>query len=922
MNVQTMAVPPRLRDRISLDGPWTFSHEGGAWRSIPVPGPWQAAFDDLREASGVALYRRDFAVPQGWRGRQVAVRFGAVSYLAEVTVNGRLLGSHEGGDLPFEMVLPPDLLLADNRLEVRVTLPDGDTASYPDHPFAEIPHGKQSWYGPLGGLWQSVVLEARDRRHIKACRIRPDLSSGRVALNVDLSTRFWGVIEASISGPDGERVAAVDAATAGTRIDLEALVAGVRAWSPDQPNLYRLDVKLIADGICIDTWSEAFGFRTIEARDGRLWLNGTPIYLRGALDQDYYPEGICTPPSLGFLEMQLRKAKALGLNCLRCHIKVPDPRYYAVADRLGMLIWTEIPNVETFSARSAARLRATLDGILARDGNHPSIIIWTLINEDWGTRLREAPDQRAWLSETFDWLKTADPTRLVVDNSPCAPNFHLRTDINDYHYYRSLPERRDEWDAITNEFAAGADWTFEPSAVGRTGREPLIVSEFGAWGLPQPADLKGADGKDPWWLDRGTLWAEGAAGPRGIEARFHTFRLDRVFGSLSAFIDAAQWHQFATLKYQIESLRERPSIAGYVVTEFTDVHWEANGLMDLNRNDRVFHARLPEVNADIVVIAKLDRWAYWCGESLDIDCKVACGGRSLPAGCSIEWRLGDDGARGSLPVPEAGVLDVLGGMRLAVVLPDADHACMLDVHVRLVDGSGREIAANRVSVAVHPRRDHASTRPVLAAGTPDLAAYLSALGYPVVEAADADILVTTRLDAAGVERIRTGTRVLLLAGGRTGALRDDEPPREPPYRSIVDDKPGVPSASYFSFPGVGLAEREGTIWRGDWIGNFSWLKRQGPFATIPGGPMLDLTFDRVAPRAVITGHLRPWEFDGRVVGGVVVGWLHHPAATIYKKSFGAGHLVATTFRLMQDDPGRDPTAARLLDALIDLAGMS
>ena len=86
--------------------------------------------------------------------------------------------------------------------------------------------------------------------------------------------------------------------------------------------------------------------------------------------------------------------------------------------------------------------------------------------------------------------------------------------------------------------------------------------------------------------------------------------------------------------------------------------------------------------------------------------------------------------------------------------------------------------------------------------------------------------------------------------------------------------------------------------------------------------MLDLTFDRVAPRAVITGHLRPWEFDGRVFGGVVVGWIHHPAATIYKKGFGAGYLVATTFRLTEDEPGRDPTAARLLDALIDLAGTS
>ena len=205
--------------------------------------------------------------------------------------------------------------------------------------------------------------------------------------------------------------------------------------------------------------------------------------MRGALDQDYYPEGICTPPSLAFLEDQLLKAKALGLNLLRCHIKVPDPRYYEVADRLGMLIWTEIPNVGTFTDASARRMRQTMEGILARDGNHPSIAIWTLINEDWGIRLCEDPAHRAWLKDTFDWLKALDPSRLVVDNSPCQGNFHVKTDLNDFHYYRSVPERREEWDALTLEFASGADWAWSPygDAV-RKGDEPLLVSEFGVWG--------------------------------------------------------------------------------------------------------------------------------------------------------------------------------------------------------------------------------------------------------------------------------------------------------------------------------------------------------------------------------------------------------------------------------------------------------
>lgn len=195
---------------------------------------------------------------------------------------------------------------------------------------------------------------------------------------------------------------------------------------------------------------------------------------------------------------------------------------------------------------------------------------------------------------------------------------------------------------------------------------------------------------------------------------------------------------------------------------------------------------------------------------------------------------------------------------------------------------------------------------------------LASLGYQLADPATAEVVVARSLDAAVVEAIRRGARVLLLAEDGDGSLRADPPPREPPYVPVVDATPGLPSAPYFRFPGVGLVRREGKIWRGDWVTNFSWLRRHGPFASLPGGPLLDLTFDRVVPRAVITG-MRPWEFDRRVHAGVVVGWVHKPAATIFEKAFGRGLLVATTFRLAKDAPAADPTATALLDALILLA---
>ena len=173
------------------------------------------------------------------------------------------------------------------------------------------------------------------------------------------------------------------------------------------------------------TIEDTFGFRTIETRDGRFYLNGEPLYLRGALDQDYYPDTICTVPSVEFLEDQFRKAKELGLNCLRCHIKAADPRYYEVADRMGLLVWTELPNGGMSTERSRGRKEKLLKGIVDRDCNHPSIVIWTIINENWGVDLVHDADHRDWLKRTFAWLKAYDPTRLVVDNSPLAPSFHV-----------------------------------------------------------------------------------------------------------------------------------------------------------------------------------------------------------------------------------------------------------------------------------------------------------------------------------------------------------------------------------------------------------------------------------------------------------------------------------------------------------------
>ncbi|WP_194098022.1 glycoside hydrolase family 2 TIM barrel-domain containing protein [Marivivens aquimaris] len=882
------------RPTLSLDGAWDFHHSSDpdTRREARVPAPWQANFEDLAVSFGTGTYRRDVTVPTDWEDKSVFICFGAVSAYTIIRINGEEVARHSGPWLPFEVPCPNSGTFT---LEVEATLPDARYDQGGD--FAEMPHGKMSWYGPQGGIWQSVRLEARAASHIGSVRIDANLADKTVTISPEIVGD--AACSVRISGPDGQTV------TEGP-VDGTITLDEVAAWSPDAPNLYTAHIMLKDGDMVVDTRVETFGFRSFTTKDGKFFLNGEPYYMRGALDQDYYPDGFGTPPSLELLEDQLMKAKKLGLNMLRCHIKVPDPRYYEVADRLGMLIWTEIPNVETFGDASAQALKTTMEGILERDRNHPSIVAWTIINEDWGTRLRESGVQRQWLSDMVDWLRAEDPQRLVVDNSACFPNYHVNTDINDYHFYRTVVERRAEWDLLCEEFAGNADWTFadEPECTKR-GDEPLVVSEFGVWGLPHPDKLKTEDGHNPWWAEYGATWAGGAVYPVGIKARFAELGLANVFGSFDKFIDAVQWHQFENLKYEIEEMRSHAPIAGYVITEFTDVHWEGNGLMDMSRNLRPFADKFADVNTDVVIAPRFRRHWAKAGETYRTTVSLSTGGGTVPAGSVLSWTA--EGQIGSADAPGVAALDV------ATVDASFDIAAgetrQVEVTFTLTGPDGQQIATSDERLMVFGERQAVDVT-VQADGA--WAGRIDALGY----AAGEQIIVTDVLTPELIDAVHAGAHVLQLIDKEPGRLRDDTEPRDGPTSIEIDPGAGgMTSGHYFTFPGYQLQNRHKSIFRGDWVGNFSWLDRAA-FPDIPGGPLLDLAFTEVVPEQVMTG-FRPWEFQGRVHAGLVVGWVQNPAAFVIEKRLGKGKIVASTFKLESCE--ENPLAAAILDGLLKIA---
>ncbi len=888
---------------ISLDGTWDFMYASAQTAAVQlrraiVPAPWQMQFADLRMKSGIGVYARQFDIPRGWRRGRVYLHFGAVFHNSRVWVNEQFVGANEGGFLPFSFDVSESVREGRNEIKVRVESPTDDPTQFPDFPLGEIPFGKQSWYGPLSGIWQSVRLECRSADHIARLRLWPRLEDGTLGVRVLLATPATMALAAEISvlDPSG-RVAAVhqtEIAPGADELDVGSIsVPGVREWSLEDPNLYRLRVALYGKSDVVDVVTRTFGFRTFEARDGRFWLNGKPFHLRAALDQDYYPDTICTLPSLEYAEEQLRKAKALGLNCVRLHIKAPDPRYLDAADRVGILVWSELPNGGVSTERSRARKEALLKGMVDRDHHHPSIVIWTIINENWGVDLVHDRRHRAWLKRTFDWLKSYDTSRLVVDNSPLHPSFHLKSDIADYHFYAAIPDSRKAWDTFVDELAARGSFLFSPDGDAEpTGNEPLVCSEFGNWGLPDPGLLAGADGREPWWFETGHDWGGGVMYPHGIEHRFADWHLDRVFGSLDNLITATQWHQFAALKYQIERMRLKHQIAGYVITELTDVHWEANGLLDMRRHPRVFAAELAHVNADTLPVAKMERWSYWAGEQLTVPITVAHAGPAPLDDAQLEVRVSDavEPFRAAVPMVQSGAeFRVEADLRLATL--DKPEICRIGL---AIEAETHEIARNWVEIAVHPARREPDRARRVWSSDPVIQEYLQALGYATASAVDfADLVVARTLDFAMADAVREGKNLLLLA------------------ESTMSLYPFFPH-----WQNVQIEARSGTPWQGDWASSFSWLHRLGPYARLPGGPLLDLAFDRVIPMHVISGCNRH-DFQGRVHAGMIVGWVHKPVALIVERGYGSGRFLASTFRLFRDPPRADPTATLLLDALIE-----
>jgi hypothetical protein len=973
-----------MRQQCSLSGPWQFQldPEGSLTveslapdREVPVPLPWQAALPELEQYSGYAWYRRYVNLAEDWLRGELLLHFGGVDYWCQVFVNGQMVGGHEGGYTPFTIPVRAQMHPGENEIAVRVydaaqsqiVIPRWPnypaTTARPDPPFDanHIPHGKQEWYINAGGIWQDVTLTAVAATYIDHVQVTPDIHTGAAQIVIELAGAL-----AAIAGPLQIRIAAGDdtGPTWETQVPLVAgqaryattvTVAQPRLWNTDDPYLYNVTISLPATGG--DTLSTRFGFREIRTDNGQLLLNGAPLFLLCALDQDLYPETIYTVPSEAYLRDEFAKAKKLGLNSLRCHIKPPDPRYLDLADEMGLLIWAEIPSWRTFYPKGTAqpnllnlddlikrRVEATLEGMIRRDFNHPALIIWTLVNEDWGTALPLSADDRRWVRELYQRCKALDPTRLVVDNSACVhgwgPNIHVQTDLDDFHIYANIPDQARAWERSLDQFNLRPLWTFSSHGdAERTGQEPLILSEFGNWGLPSLKTLRaGAGGHDPAWFHIGPWWSpwEGEAGwPQGAEDRFQRLGLESIWGDYEGFAAATQWHQFAAMKFQIETMRRQPNLAGYVITEFTDAYWESNGLLDFDRNPKVYYEQFAAINAPDMIIPQPESYACWDDQQVRVTFYGAHYSAAHWAGARLTWTIAGTDIAGECPVAnlDRGVARVLG--TLSFQLPHVEQSKTVQFQFTLHTPSGQELARNTLDVLVLPaagRNPHyrqpvavIAHRPSGGLGTESLSEPDTALGTTMTAPPDA-IPHDTLEDESAVDGIPTrGLQHTLQAlGYRTTR------------RLTADIKVAVtnyPTADLLHWVRAGgdllVINNQGTspffwtqgrggAYSGSWISSFSWMRPEihKRFAVV--NP-LSMPYQRVMPTRTILGlPVGDAAFHGDLLAGMVCGWVRHPTVHTVQFRYGQGRVIMTTFALEEALAlADDAVAVALLHDLID-----
>jgi hypothetical protein len=531
------------KEWMSLNGLWDYTICGkeesrpAPEGKILVPFPVESALSGvkLRMTDSLALwYSREFVLPGSWRSKQIILNFEASDWETSVWVDDNLAMNHRGGYDPFTCNISPFLSKSrKHSIVVRVTDPT-DKGRQPRGKQVSKPGG--IWYTPSTGIWQSVWLEPAGISWISDLRIIPDIDNGKLSVTV---------MEDRCNGPEGcppvdlapsiaEVTVTLGEATIGTAsgeagVPLTIVIPDPQLWNPDNPVLYDLKIRLITGGKVTDEVSSYAGMRKISlgvTEDGitRIMLNNSFVWQNGPLDQGFWPDGIYTPPSDEAMQYDIKMLKKMGFNMMRKHVKVENRRFYYHTDRLGMLVWQDMPSGDDYiggddpdiekSAGDSAQFMTELSRMIDTKFNNPSIIMWVIYNEGWGQYNTPA---------VTEYVSHYDTTRLV--NSASGWTDRGTGHVRDVHNYP------------------------DPVAPSAESGRAIVLGEFGGLGLPV----------------KGHTWEQKNWGYQKMSDSTDLLR---------------RYEQFYDI---VRELVSEKGLSASVYTQTTDVETETNGLMTYDR---------------------------------------------------------------------------------------------------------------------------------------------------------------------------------------------------------------------------------------------------------------------------------------------------------------------------------------------------
>lgn len=757
------------RETMSISGDWTFRTDpkdvGRAekWFSdgvrfdgkIKVPGAWNAqGVGDPTKAlfsgyGGVAWYRKTVEIPRNLRGKGIYLNFGGVHRNAEVWVNGEHVGAHEGYITPFRLEITPQVVktwTAD--IVVRV-----DAQRHPEVDplygcMDVMDMGDLSW----GGIYRDVWLDSVDRSWISNVYVRPHISSGvaEVVVETDSHTLYGGSpepppefhLEAEVYDKTGKVVGTGRSDPLLPSIKPDYAMVAIdkpKLWSPKQPYLYTVVVRLYQEGKLLDTVSDRFGMRELEAKGDQFLLNGRPIFLRGFGDDCVFPNTIAPPTEKSVYLARLKTARDYGFNYIRCHSWIPPKEYLDAADEVGIMVQPEFPIAYSqFYNASTPELQAFYRDqwrdVIRANRNHPSIVTWSMANEMW--------DGFDLAQSMYLTAKDLDPTALVIDSDgilPLKPGQRSRATLD------FLTILFDEWKKMGIEDGKYDLGEWKPE-------KPVLIHEMGNFGmfpaLSQETMFTG--GVRPYWISDQRMLAEN----KGVTERLTQWKAnsDRL--------------QAAALKTNIEAARSSHGINGYDQWLLQDYWTGSNGVLDMFfRPKEVSASDFKRFNAPTVLLMKCARRSYWSGETVKLSLMVSRYEDPPTAKAKLTWKLMD-----SAKIVEQGKLSIAkinsSGLQpignISLKMPSSGPARKLTLYVELNDSNGKR--ANDWDFWVFPSVKAAASERIYIEG-PDAIRKL----YPKARAIgtgdvlnDCDLLVTSQLTKASIDYMDHGGRILLV----------------------------------------------------------------------------------------------------------------------------------------------------------------